>query len=127
MHSQEVSRDAHLRVAPGYSSADRRAIGMQTPPAPPCTGLNHLILVLIIYEHLRFVCLKNRTIFLRCQPEEERQGKSQATCLRSLEVDDQLELCGLLRRRATTLYGQAKGAHRGMAHRCVDIEERGAV
>ena len=49
--------------APGYSSIVPRAIGMQTPPAPPCIGLHHLILVLRINKHQRFVCLKNRRVF----------------------------------------------------------------
>src|SRR5262249_52288056 len=45
------------RVTPGYSSADLRAIGMNIPPAPPCTDLPHSTLVLKLYMCQRFVCL----------------------------------------------------------------------
>jgi hypothetical protein len=37
-----VSRGAHPRGDPGYSSTDLRAIGMQTPPAPPRAGSHHV-------------------------------------------------------------------------------------
>jgi hypothetical protein len=47
-------------VASEYSSADLRAIGMQTPPAPPRAGSHHLIIVLRLHKRQRFVCLKNR-------------------------------------------------------------------
>ena len=65
VHNHRGEQRCSPRVDSGYYPADLRAIGMTTPPALPCTGLHHLILVLRLCKRQRFVCLKNRRLLRR--------------------------------------------------------------